>query len=41
MLKNAHIRSMGAALMWALVAVASAQRTPRMMRILFRVTLWR
>ena len=36
MLKNAHIRSMGAALMRALAAVASVQHTPRMMRILFR-----
>jgi hypothetical protein len=39
MLKNAHIRSMSAALMWALAAAASAQSIPRTMRILFRVTL--
>jgi len=39
MLKNAHIRSMSAALMRAMGVVASIQRTPRMMRILFRVTL--
>ena len=39
MLENAHIRSMGAALMRALAAVASVQHTPRMMRILFRLRL--
>jgi hypothetical protein len=39
MLKNAHIRSTGAALIRALAAVASVQHAPRMMRILFRVTL--
>jgi hypothetical protein len=39
MLKNAHIWSMGAALMRALGLVASVQRTLRTMRILFRVTL--
>jgi len=36
MLKNAHIWATGAALMRALVAVASVQHTPRVMRILFR-----
>ena len=39
MLKNAHIWSMGAARMRALGPVASVQHTPRMMRILFQVTL--
>jgi hypothetical protein len=39
MLKNAHIRSMGAALIRALGLVASVQHTPRMMTTLFRVTL--
>jgi hypothetical protein len=39
MLKNAHIWARGAALMRALGVVASLQPTPRMMRILFRVTL--
>jgi len=38
MMKNAHIRSMAAALMRALGLVASVQHTPRTMRILFRVT---
>jgi len=33
MLKNAHIRSMGAALMRARGEVASVQHTPRMMGI--------
>jgi hypothetical protein len=36
MLKNAHIRSMSAALMRALAAVASVFNTLRGMRILFR-----
>src|ERR1035441_233535 len=39
LLKNAHIRSMSAALMWALAAVASAQHAPRTTGTLFRVTL--
>jgi len=39
MLENAHIRSMCAALIRALGLVASARHTPRMMRVLFRVTL--
>jgi hypothetical protein len=39
MLENAHIWSMAAALMRALGVVANVQHTPRMMRILFRVTL--
>ena len=38
-LKNAHIWSMGAALMRAVAAGTNVQHTPRMMRILFRVTL--
>jgi len=39
MLENAHIWSVGAALMRALGVLASVQHTPRTMRILFRVTL--